>query len=63
LVKPITIRSFPKSNSKANSQNSPKTLEVKPNAEDNANEFYVMKIDKNEMASVNIVEAKEIISI
>jgi DNA-binding LytR/AlgR family response regulator len=62
LVKPITEDRFQKAIQKANSYKiAPKTLEVKPNVEDNANEFYVnidRRLIKIEMASVNIVEAK-----
>ena len=62
LVKPITEDRFQKAIQKAKSYKiAPKTLEVKPNAEDNANEFYVnidRRLIKIEMASVNIVEAK-----
>ncbi|MFV8353225.1 LytR/AlgR family response regulator transcription factor [Flavobacterium sp. XS2P14] len=62
LVKPITEDRFQKAIQKANSYKiAPKTLEVKSNVEDNANEFYVnidRRLIKIEMASVNIVEAK-----
>lgn len=62
LVKPITEDRFQKAIQKANSYKiAPKTLEVKPTVEDNANEFYVnidRRLIKIEMASVNIVEAK-----
>lgn len=62
LVKPISEDRFQKAIQKANSFKVPsKTLEVKPNVEDNANEFYInidRRLIKIEMASVNIVEAK-----
>ena len=62
LVKPITEDRFQKAIQKANSYKiATKTLEVKPNVEDNANEFYInidRRLIKIEMASVNIVEAK-----
>jgi two-component system response regulator LytT len=62
LVKPITEDRFQKAIQKANSYKiASKKLEVKPNVEDNANEFYInidRRLIKIEMASVNIVEAK-----
>jgi DNA-binding LytR/AlgR family response regulator len=59
LVKPITIDRFKKQFKSKLIQNSPKTLEVKPNVRTmQMNFMLISKIDKIEMASVNIVEAK-----
>lgn len=62
LVKPITEDRFQKAIQKAISYKiASKAAEVKPNVEDNANEFYInidRRLIKIEMASVNIVEAK-----
>ena len=62
LVKPISEDRFQKAIQKANSfKVTSKASEVKPNVEDNANEFYInidRRLIKIEMASVNIVEAK-----
>jgi two-component system response regulator LytT len=62
LVKPITEDRFQKAIQKANSYKiASKAIELKPSAEDNANEFYInidRRLIKIEMASVNIVEAK-----
>ena len=62
LVKPITEDRFQKAIQKANTYKiASKSAEVKPIAEDNANEFYInidRRLIKIEMASVNIVEAK-----
>ncbi|MFV8366970.1 LytR/AlgR family response regulator transcription factor [Flavobacterium sp. XS1P27] len=62
LVKPISEDRFQKAIQKAKSfKVTSKSSEVKPNVEDNANEFYInidRRLIKIEIASVNIVEAK-----
>ncbi|MFV8380022.1 LytR/AlgR family response regulator transcription factor [Flavobacterium sp. LB3R33] len=62
LVKPISEDRFQKAIQKANSfKVTSKSSELKPNVEDNANEFYInidRRLIKIEIASVNIVEAK-----